>query len=188
MINVGELRRGVNIELDGQLFSVIDFDHIKMGRGGAVARLKLRNLRTGAIFERTFPASEKFRRAYLERRKVQFSYNDEDLYHFMDTETFEDMALGRQQLGDMVSYLLENVVVDVLTYDGEPISVELPMTMEMRVVQTDPGFKGDTATGGTKPAIVETGLRVNVPLFVTEGELIRVDTRDATYIERVSER
>ena len=106
----------------------------------------------------------------------------------MDTETFEDMALGRQQLGDMVSYLLENVVVDVLTYDGEPISVELPTTMEMRVVQTDPGFKGDTATGGTKPAIVETGLRVNVPLFVNEGELIRVDTRDATYIERVSER
>lgn len=188
MINVGELRRGVNIELDGQLFGVIDFEHIKMGRGGAVARLKLRNLRTGAIFERTFPASEKFRRAYLERRKVQYSYSEDDLFHFMDTETFEDFTLSRQQLGDMVSYLLENVVADVLTYEGEPISVELPTTMDMRVVQTDPGFKGDTATGGTKPAIVETGLRVNVPLFVTEGELIRVDTRDGTYIERVSER
>jgi elongation factor P len=188
LINVGELRRGVNIELDGQLLGVIDFEHIKMGRGGAVARLKLRNLRSGAIFERTFPASEKFRRAYLERRKVQFSYNEDELYHFMDTETFEDIELSRQQLGDGVSYLLENVVVDVLTYDGEPISVELPTTMEMRVVQTDPGFKGDTATGGTKPAIVETGLRVNVPLFVNEGELIRVDARDGTYIERVSER
>lgn len=188
MINVGELRRGVNIELDGQLFGVIDFEHIKMGRGGAVARLKLRNLRTGAIFERTFPASEKFRRAYLERRKVQFSYSEDELYHFMDTETFEDFTLSRSQLGDMVSYLLENVVADVLTYEGEPISVELPTTMDMRVVQTDPGFKGDTATGGTKPAIVETGLRVNVPLFVTEGELIRVDTRDGSYIERVSER
>ncbi len=188
MINVGELRKGVNIELDGQLLGVIDFEHIKMGRGGAVARLKLRNLRTGAIFERTFPASEKFRRAFLERRKVQFSYNEDELYHFMDTETFEDFTLSRAQLGDMVSYLLENVVADVLTYEGEPISVELPTTMEMRVVQTDPGFKGDTATGGTKPAIVETGLRVNVPLFVNEGELIRVDTRDGSYIERVSER
>ncbi len=188
MINVGELRKGVNIELDGQLLGVIDFEHIKMGRGGAVARLKLRNLRTGAIFERTFPASEKFKRAYLERRKVQFSYNEDELYHFMDTETFEDFTLSRAQLGDMVSYLLENVVADVLTYEGEPISVELPTTMEMRVVQTDPGFKGDTATGGTKPAIVETGLRVNVPLFVNEGELIRVDTRDGTYIERVTER
>ncbi len=188
MINVGELRKGVNIELDGQLLGVIDFEHIKMGRGGAVARLKLRNLRTGAIFERTFPASEKFRRAYLERRKVQFSYNEDELYHFMDTETFEDFTLNRAQLGDGVNYLLENTVADVLTYEGEPISVELPTTMEMRVVQTDPGFKGDTATGGTKPAIVETGLRVNVPLFVNEGELIRVDTRDGSYIERVSER
>lgn len=188
MINVGELRKGVNIELDGQLLGVIDFEHIKMGRGGAVARLKLRNLRTGAIFERTFPASEKFRRAFLERRKVQFSYNEDELYHFMDTETFEDFTLNRAQLGDMVNFLLENVVADVLTYEGEPISVELPTTMEMRVVQTDPGFKGDTATGGTKPAVVETGLRVNVPLFINEGELIRVDTRDGSYIERVSER
>lgn len=188
MINVGELRRGINIELDGQLFGVIDFEHIKMGRGGAVARLKLRNLRSGAIFERTFPASEKFRRAYLDRRKVQFSYVEDDFFHFMDTETFEDQTLSRQQLGDMVNYLMENTVVDVLTFDGEPISVELPTTMEMRVVQTDPGFKGDTATGGTKPAILETGLRVYVPLFVVESDLIRVDTRDGSYIERVSEK
>ncbi len=184
MITVGELRRGVNIELDGQLLGVIEFEHIKMGRGGAVVRLKMRNLRTGAIFERTFPASEKFRRAYLERRKVQYSYPDEQLLHFMDTETFEDVTLNRDQLGDDVNYLKENIVVDLLTYNGEPISVELPTTIELRITQTDPGFKGDTATGGTKPAIVETGLRVNVPLFVNEGEVIRVDTRSGAYIER----
>ncbi len=184
MITVGELRRGVNIELDGQLLGVIEFEHIKMGRGGAVVRLKMRNLRTGALFERTFPASEKFRRAYLERRKVQYSYPDEQLLHFMDTETFEDVTLSRDQLGNDANYLKENIVVDLLTYDGEPISVELPTTIELRIVQTDPGFKGDTATGGTKPAIVETGLRVNVPLFVNEGEVIRVDTRTGAYIER----
>ncbi len=185
MITVGELRRGINIELDGQLLGVVEYEHIKMGRGGAVVRLKLRNLRTGALFERTFPASEKFRRAYLERRSVQYSYNDEHLYHFMDTETFEDVTLSADQLGDAVNYLKENQVVDLLTYNGEPISVELPVTVELKVTQTEPGFKGDTATGGTKPAVLETGVRVNVPLFVNEGDVIRVDTRDGSYIERV---
>lgn len=185
MITVGELRKGINIELDGQLLGVIEYEHIKMGRGGAVVRLKLRNLRTGAIFERTFPASEKFRRAYLERRSVQYTYNDDHLYHFMDTETFEDVTLSTEQLGDEVSYLKENIVVDLLTYNGEPISIELPVTVELQVTQTEPGFRGDTATGGTKPAIVETGLKVNVPLFVDEGDVIRVDTRTGEYIERV---
>jgi elongation factor P len=185
MITVGELRKGINIELDGQLLGVIEYEHIKMGRGGAVVRLKLRNLRTGAIFERTFPASEKFRRAYLERRSVQYTYNDDHLYHFMDTETFEDVTLSTEQLGDEVNYLKENIVVDLLTYNGEPISIELPVTVELRVTQTEPGFRGDTATGGTKPAIVETGLKVNVPLFVNEGDVIRVDTRTGEYIERV---
>jgi len=185
LITVGELRKGINIELDGQLLGVIEYEHIKMGRGGAVVRLKLRNLRTGAIFERTFPASEKFRRAYLERRSVQYTYNDDHLYHFMDTETFEDVTLSTEQLGDEVSYLKENIVVDLLTYNGEPISIELPVTVELQVTQTEPGFRGDTATGGTKPAIVETGLKVNVPLFVDEGDVIRVDTRTGEYIERV---
>ncbi len=184
MITVGELRRGVNIELDGQLLGVTEFEHIKMGRGGAVVRLKLRNLRTGALFERTFPASEKFRRAYLERRSVQYLYHDEHLYTFMDTETFEQVTLTGEQLGDDVNYLKDNTVVDLLTYNGDPIAVELPTTVDLVVTQTDPGFKGDTATGGTKHAIVETGLRVNVPLFVNEGDVIRVDTRSGTYIER----
>lgn len=186
MINVGELRKGINIELDGQLFGVVEYEHIKMGRGGAVVRLKLRNLRSGYTTERTFPASEKFRRAYLERRKVQYSYNDENLYHFMDTETFEQVALSADQLGGDVNYLKEGIVVDLLTYDGESIAIELPVVVELQVVETEPGFKGDTATGGTKPAIVETGLRVNVPLFVNQGETIRVDTRTGEYVERVS--
>ena len=185
MITVGELRRGVNIELDGQLLSVLEYEHIKMGRGGAVVRLKLRNLRSGAIFERTFSASEKFRRAYLERRKVQYQYHDEQLYNFMDTETFEQVTLGPDQLGGDVSYLKDNMVVDLLAYSGEAIAVELPITVELLVTQTDPGFKGDTATGGNKPAVTETGLRVNVPLFVVEGDVIRVDTRTGAYLERV---
>ena len=185
MINVGELRKGINIELDGQLFTVVEFEHIKMGRGGAVARLKLRNLRSGYTMERTFPASEKFRRAYLDRSKVQFQYAEDDLFHFMDTETFEQVTLNREQIADAVPYLKENLVVDLLSYAGDPIGIELPITIELRVTQTDPGFKGDTATGGTKPAILETGLRVNVPLFVSEGDLLKIDTRSGEYIERV---
>ena len=184
MINVGELRKGVNIELDGQLVSVVEFEHIKMGRGGAVVRLKLRNLRTGANYERTFSASEKFHRIFLERKAAQFSYPEDNLYHFMDTETFEDIPVSGQTLGDSVKWLKENIVVDLLTYDNEVITVELPVSEVYKITQTDPGFKGDTATGGTKPAIVETGARVNVPLFVNEGDLIRVDTRDGSYIER----
>lgn len=184
LINVGELRRGINIELDGILVGVIEFEHIKMGRGGAVVRLKLRNLRTGAIYERTFSASEKFRRAFLERRIVQFSYQEDNLYHFMDTESFEDVPISAETLGDQSNYLKENTTVDLLTYNAEPISIELPLSVELKVMQTDPGFKGDSATGGTKPAVVETGLRVNVPLFINEGDVIRVDTRNASYIER----
>jgi elongation factor P len=180
LINVGEVRKGINIELDGQLFAVVEFEHIKMGRGGAVVRLKLRNLRSGSTTERTFSASEKFRRAYLDRSRVQFQYAEDGIYNFMDTESFEQVALGRDRIDAEVPYLKENLVVDLLSYAGDPIGIELPITIELRVTQTDPGFKGDTATGGTKPAIVETGLRVNVPLFV-----LKIDTRSGEYLERV---
>ena len=186
MINVGELRKGISIELDSQLFSVVDYEHIKMGRGGAVVRLKLRNLRSGYTFERTFPASEKFRRVYLERKKVQFLYRDADLFHFMDTETFEQFVLTGEQLGTDVNYLKEGLVADLLTYNDEPIGLELPVTVELVVAETEPGFKGDTATGGSKPAILETGMRVNVPLFINTGDTIKVDTRTGAYVERVS--
>lgn len=185
MINVGELRKGIGIELDGQIYSVVEYQHIKMGRGGAQVRIKLRDLRSGAIFDRTFPASEKFARIRIERRPVQFLYADGDLYHFMDQETFEQRALGRDVLGDAVNYLKDNMQLELALYGEEPIGVDLPLNVELRVEETDPGFKGDTATGGTKPARTETGLVVSVPLFVNTGDVIRVDTRDGSYIERV---
>ena len=186
MIGVGELRRGITIELDGQLYPVLEYEHIKMGRGSAQLRLKLRNLRTGATIERTFQASQRFNRVRLDHHNVQFLYSDDDTYHFMDTETFDQMALNREQLGDAVNYLKEGMTLQLLTYEGQPVSVELPITVDLKVEYTEPGFKGDTATGGTKPARLETGLTIQVPLFVNTGDVVRVDTRTGQYLERVS--
>ncbi|MGH2352983.1 MAG: elongation factor P [Chloroflexota bacterium] len=185
MINVGELRKGVGIEIGGQIYSIVEYQHIKMGRGGAQVRLKLRDLRSGAIFERTFPASEKFARIRVERHPVQYTYSDGELYNFMDQDTFEERSVTRRILGDAVQYLKDGMQLELAYYGDEPIGVELPLNVEMRVTQTDPGFRGDTATGGTKPATTETGLVVHVPLFVNTGDVIRVDTRDGSYIERV---
>ena len=185
MITVGELRKGVGIDLGGQICTVLEYQHIKMGRGGAQARLKLRDLRTGAIFDRTFPASEKFARIRVDRHPVQYLYGDGDFYHFMDQRTFEQRSLPREMLGDAVNYLKDGMELELSYYGDEPIGVELPLNIELRVAQTDPGFRGDTATGGTKPAVTETGVVVNVPLFVNTGDVIRVDTRDGSYIERV---
>ena len=185
MITVGELRRGVGIELDGKIFSIVEYQHIKMGRGGAQVRLKLRDLRSGAIFDRTFPASEKFARIRVDRRPVQFTYSDGGVYYFMDQENFEERSVPREILGDAVDYLKDGMELELAYYGEEPIGVELPMNVEMRVTQTDPGFRGDTASGGTKPATTETGKVVQVPLFVNTGDVIRVDTRDGSYLERV---
>jgi elongation factor P len=185
VINVGELRRGVGIELDGRILSVLEFQHIKMGRGGAQVRLKLRDLRSGAIFDRTFSAQERFTRIRVDRHPVQYMYNDGDDYHFMDQETFEQRGVPRTILGDAVNYLKDGMQLELSYYGDEPIGVELPLNVELRVEQADRGFKGDTATGGTKPATTETGLVVQVPLFVNSGDVIRVDTRDGSYIERV---
>lgn len=185
MINVGEIRKGIIIELDNQLYSVVDFQHIKMGRGSAQVRMKLRNVRTGSTVDRTFQAGERFQRVRLDHRTVQFLYSDGEMYHFMDTETFDQIALTREQLGDAVNYLKDGITLELLSYNDEPIGVELPITVDLKVVETEPGFRGDTATGGTKPATVETGLIVQVPLFVNQGETIRVDTRTGTYLERV---
>jgi elongation factor P len=148
-------------------------------------RLKLRDLRSGAIFDRTFSASEKFARIRIERRPVQYTYSEGDLYYFMDQENFEERNVSRQVLGNAVEYLKDGMELELAYFGEEPIGVELPMNVEMRVMQTDPGFRGDTATGGTKPATTETGLVVQVPLFVNTGDTIRVDTRDGSYIERV---
>lgn len=185
MINVGEIKRGIIIELDGQLQQIIDFQHIKMGRGSAQVRMKFRNVRTGQITERSFQATEKFQRVRLDHRTVQFLYSDGDQYHFMDTESFDQIALTKDQLGDAVNYLKDGLTMELLSYNDQPIGVELPITVDLRIEHTEPGFKGDTATGGTKPATLETGLVVQVPLFVNQGETIRVDTRTGTYLERV---
>jgi elongation factor P len=186
MITPGELKKGFAIELDDQLWTVVDYQHVKVGRGGAVTRLKLRNLRSGFSLERTFPASERFRRIYLDRRKVQYLYNADDTFHFMDVESFDQLAMGKERVGDDANYLKENINADVLMYNDEAIALELPVTVDLRVEYTEPGFKGDTATGGTKPAELETGLKVQVPLFVNTGDLIKVDTRTGEYLERVS--
>jgi elongation factor P len=186
MISVGDLKRGVTIDLDGQLMSILEWQHIKIGRGGAIVRVKLRNLRTGAIIERTFDAGEKFPRVELDERTVQFQYQDGDLYYFMDTETFEQIPLTSKQLGDNRYYLIDGLTFELVSYQDEPLSVEPPVTVDLRVTYTEPGYKGDTATGGTKRAELETGLTVQVPLFVNTGDVIRVKTDTATYIERVS--
>ncbi len=186
MITVGELRKGIIIELDGELQQVLDFQHIKMGRGSAQVRLRLRNLRAGHITERTFQATEKFNRVRLEYRKMQYLYNDGDLYYFMDEENFEQIPINKEQLGDAVNYLKEGMSLDVSSYKGELVGVELPITVELEVVDTGPGFKGDTATAGTKPATLETGLTIQVPLFINKGDKVKVDTRTGEYLERAS--
>lgn len=187
MISTSDLKKGLTIEMDGELYRILDWQHIKIARGSAQVRMKLRNLRSGATITHTCQAGSRFPRARLDRAHVQYLYHDagRDLYYFMDTDTFEQMAMSEEDLGDAVSYLKDNLELDVLSYEGEPIEVELPITVELEVTDTEPGFKGDTATGGTKPAALETGLVVQVPLFVSIGDVVKVDTRYGTYIERV---
>jgi elongation factor P len=186
MIGSGDLRKGITVELDGTLYQVLDYQHIKIGRGSAQLRLKLREVRGGHTIERTFQAGEKFVRARLDYRNMQYLYNDGDLYYFMDEENFEQFPLNLDQLGDAINYLKEGMSLQISSYKGELIGVELPITVELEVVATDPGFKGDTASAGSKPAKLETGITVQVPLFVNVGDVIKVDTRSASYLERVS--
>ena len=184
MIATTEMRKGVTIELDGVLYSVLDYQHIKVGRGSAQVRLRLRDVRAGHTIEKTFQAGEKFPRARLDRRPMQFLYGDDDFMNFMDTETYDQMQLTPDQVGDAAKFLVENGGCDVLLYGDEPIGVELPSTVVLTVTRTDPGFKGDTATGGNKPATMDTGLVVNVPLFVNEGDKLRINTTTGEYLER----
>jgi len=185
MITSGELRKGITIELEGKLYQVIDFQHIKMKRT-ALARLKLRNIRDGHTIEQTFQSTEKFIRARLDYRRMQYLYNDGDLYYFMDEENFEQMPLNASQLGDTINYLKEGMSLEVSSYKGELVGVELPITVELEVTDTGPGFKGDTATAGNKPATLETGITIQVPLFINKEDIIKVDTRTGEYLERVS--
>ncbi|MBA7704982.1 Elongation factor P [subsurface metagenome] len=184
MISSGELRKGIIIELEGKLYQVLDYQHIKMKKT-ALNRLKLRDIRGGHTIEQTFQASEKFVRARLDFRSMQYLYSDGDLYHFMDKENFEQLPLSAAQLGDTLSYLKEGMSVEVSSYKGELVGVELPITVELEIIETEPGFKGDTATAGNKPAKLETGITIQVPLFINTGDIIKVDTRDGSYLERV---
>lgn len=186
MISVNDLRTGLTIELDGDVYSVVDFLHVKPGKGAAFVRTKLRNVRTGFVVERTFNAGEKVPPARVETRDMQYLYAADNLYTFMDTESYEQLALPEEKLGDAIKFLKENMTISVQMYQGEAIGIQLPNTVELEVVDTDPGVKGDTAAGGTKPAKVETGAIVNVPLFINIGDIIAVDTRSKEYLKRVS--
>jgi len=185
MISSNDFRNGVTIVIDGQLWTVIEFLHVKPGKGSAFVRTRLKNVKTGATVERTFRAGEKLERATVDNREMQMLYNDDEGFHFMDIESFENFTLQRELIGDPADFLKDSMKIDVQMHEGVPIGVNLPAHVELRVEETDPGFKGDTATGTTKPAKLETGATVQVPLFVNPGDVIRIDTRDRRYIGRV---
>ena len=184
MIFAGDLRPGMKIEVDGVPFVVTDYQLVKPGKGGAFNRTKLKNMRSGAVVERTFRTEEKLPPAELEEKRVQFLYQSGDEFHFMDTETYEQFFLSEDQLGDTRKYLKEEMVVTIVYHRGSPLAVEVPTFVELMVAQTEPGVRGDTASGGSKPATLETGAVIQVPLFINVGDRLRVDTRTGTYIER----
>ncbi len=186
MIETGDLRKGVALEIDGTLYQVLDVTHLKLGRGSAQVRMKLRDVRAGHIIERTVQAGTRFTRARVERQPAQYLYSEGDLHYFMNTDTYDQFPLNREQLGDALDYLKENATCELLTYGDEAVGVELPAAVELTVAQTDPWVKGDTAQGGTKPARLETGISVQVPLFIGVGDVVKVDTRTGQYLERAS--
>lgn len=184
MVSTNDLRTGLTIEVDGEIYSVVDFQHVKPGKGSAFVRTKLKNIRTGGVIERTFRAGEKLPRAHLERKEMQYLYREGDSFVFMDNETYDQVSLTVEQMGDNVKYLKENMNIWLLTHNGALIGIELPNSVELKVVSAAPGVRGDTATGATKAATLETGLVIQVPLFVEEGDVVRVDTRTGEYLER----
>ncbi len=185
MISAGDFRNGVTFEMDNSVYQILEFQHVKPGKGAAFVRTKLKNVITGATVEQTFRPTDKMPKAHIDRKDMQYSYNDGDLYYFMDQETFDMLPLNSSQLGDALKFVKENDIVRILSYKGNVFGVEPPTFVELTVTATEPGVKGNTATGATKPATLETGAVINVPLFVNEGEVIRVDTRTGEYMERV---
>ncbi len=186
MINTGELRKGLTIELEGQPFQILDYQHLKLGRGSAQVRLKLRDLRGGHTIERTFQAGEKFTPAKMDHHTMQYLYSEGDLLYIMDEESFEQSSISASMLGETVNYLKDGMSLEVLMYNGEPIGVELPNSVELQVVDAEPSFKGDTATSGTKLVTLETGLSIKVPLFINMGDMVKIDTRTGDYLERAT--
>lgn len=184
MISAGEFRNGVTFEMDGTVYSVIEFQHVKPGKGAAFVRTKIRNVIAGSVVERTFSPTDKFPPAYVERKDMEYSYQDGDLYYFMDAESYEMIPVDKAKLDDNFRFVKENMTCKILSYKGNVFGVEPPTFVTLQVTKTDPGFKGDTATNATKPAILETGTEIRVPLFIDEGEMINVDTRTGEYMSR----
>ena len=184
-MTAGEFRNGVTFEMDGQVQQVIEFQHVKPGKGAAFVRVKMKNVVTGAVTETSFNPTAKFEEAFVERREMQYLYNEGDLYYFMDNETYEQIPISKDTLGDDFRFVKENENVKVLSYKGSVFAVEPPLFVELAITETEPGFNGDTAQGATKPAIVETGATVMVPLFVETGDVLKIDTRTGEYLSRV---
>lgn len=185
MISTSEFRNGARLKVDGSPFFIVEFQHVKPGKGGAFVRTRLKNLKTGQVLEKTFRSGEKFDEPDLDEREMQFLYASGDAYTLMDTSSYEQFTYQKNQLGDQTELLKEETVVNVLLYEGNPIAMILPTFLELKVTNTDPGVRGDTAAGGTKPAVVETGATIKVPLYLEVGEMIKVDTRTRAYVERV---
>ena len=185
MISAGEFRNGLTVEIDGNVYQILEFQHVKPGKGAAFVRTKLKNVISGGVVEKTFRPTEKFPKAHIERKTMQYLYSDGDLYHFMDGETYDQIALNEETIGDALKFVKENEEVKICSYQGEVFAVEPPLFAELAVTETEPGVKGDTATGATKPATVETGSTVMVPLFVNEGDVLKIDTRTGEYLSRV---
>ena len=186
MYSAGDFRNGATFEWDGNVYTVVEFQHVKPGKGAAFVRTKIKNVITGSVVEKTFRPTEKFENAYIERKDMQYSYSDGDLYYFMDQETFDMIPIGKDQVGDAMKFVKENDVCKILSYKGNVFDIEPPTFVELAITETEPGFAGNTATGATKPATLETGAVIQVPLFVDGSDIIRVDTRTGEYMERVN--
>jgi elongation factor P len=184
MVSAGDFRNGVTFEMDGKVYQIIEFQHVKPGKGAAFVRAKIRNVIAGSVVERTFNPNDKYPTAFVERKEMEFSYSDGDLYYFMDSETYELVPVNASELGDAFKFVKENMVCKILSYKGNVFGVEPPTFVELQVTQTDPGFAGNTATNATKPATLETGAEIRVPLFINEGDMVRIDTRTGEYMER----
>ena len=185
MVVAGDFKNGITFDMDGSVYQVIEFQHVKPGKGAAFVRTKIKNVITGAVVERTFSPTDKFESAYIERKEMQYLYQDGDLYNFMDVETYDQIALNADVVGDALKFVKENENVKICSHKGNVFSVEPPLFVELAITETEPGFKGDTAQGATKPAIVETGATVMVPLFVETGDVLKIDTRTGEYLSRV---
>ncbi len=185
MVSAGDFRNGITVEMEGNVFQIIEFQHVKPGKGAAFVRTKLKNIINGGVVEKSFRPTEKFPQARIDRKDMQYLYSDGDLFNFMDVETYDQIALNAETVGDSLKFVKENEMVKICSYNGNVFAIEPPLFVELEITDTEPGFKGDTATGATKPAIVETGAKVMVPLFVENGEKIKIDTRSGEYLSRV---